>query len=157
MTVRYITSGFADVVFALVVFRLVRLRIVPFSVPCCPFYFRFGLRCACLNRSWLCVKFTLSLVAVCRHVLRISLSRHCPCFSSRPQCRDVSIWLTLQVFAAMLCWVVLTPACPFPLPCHVVCHTYVSARAALDQSRVCDGLRRIQRCQFFVCQRLLRI
>ena len=27
--------------FALVVFRLVRLRIVPFSVPCCPSYFSF--------------------------------------------------------------------------------------------------------------------
>ena len=35
--------------FALVVFKLVRLRIVPFSVPCCPSYFCFGLRCACLN------------------------------------------------------------------------------------------------------------
>ena len=36
--------------FALVVFRLVRLRIVPFSVPCCHSYFCFGLRRACLNR-----------------------------------------------------------------------------------------------------------
>ena len=41
--------------FALVVSRLVRLGIVPFSVPCCPSYFCFGLRCACLS---LFVKFS---------------------------------------------------------------------------------------------------
>ena len=76
--------------FNLVVFRLVRLRVVPFSVPCCPSYFCFGLRCAWLNRFWLCIK--LSTVTCCCLPTRFAdqSSRVCPCSSFRPQCRDVS-------------------------------------------------------------------
>ena len=88
----------------------------------------------------------LSLDAVCRYVLRISLSRLCPCFSFRPQCRDVSIqrFRILQSCCVewFSRWLVLRL---FPLPCHVVCHTFVLVRAVLDQTGMC----RIQRCQFF--------
>ena len=76
-----------------------------------------------------------SLVAVCRHVLRISLSRLCPCFSFCPQRRDVSIWCFRFLRSCCVEWfsrrLVLRL---FPLPCHVVCHTFVWARAALDQA-----------------------
>ena len=82
----------------------------------------------------MCVKFR-SLDAVCRYVLRISLSRLCPCFSFRPPCRDVSIqrFRILQSCCVewFSRWLVLRL---FPLPCHVVCHTFVWARAALDQT-----------------------
>jgi len=77
----------------------------------------------------------LSLVAVCRYVLRISLSRLCPCFSFRPQCRDVSMWRLRFLRPCCVEWfsrrLVLRL---FPLPCHVVCHIFVWTRAALDQT-----------------------
>ena len=124
--------------FAVVVFRLVRLRTAPFSVSCCPSYFCFGLRCACLSRFWLCVKF--SVVTCCCLRIRfadqsfppLSLLFFAPTMS---WCFN----MTLQDFAVMLCWVVFTPACPeivlFALPC---CLSYIclGARCAWS-NRVC--------------------
>ena len=141
--------------FALVVFRLVRLRIVPFSVPCCPSYFCFGLRCACLNRFWLCVKF--SAVTCCCLTTRFADQAFPPL--SLLFFSPTMSWcfnMTLQVFAVMLRWVVLTPACPeivpFALPLFVI-NLFERALRLIKQ-----GMRRIQRCElFFVCQRLLRI
>ena len=136
--------------FNLVVFRLVRLRIVPFSVPCCPSYFCSGLRCAWLNRFWLCIK--LSTVTCCCLPTRFAdqSSRVCPCSSFRPQCRDVSIWRFR--FLRSCCvewfsrWLVLRL---FPLPCHVVCHTFVFVRAALDQTGYASNSAL---SVFFLCQ-----
>ena len=121
--------------FNLLVLRLVRLRIVPFSVPCCPSYFCFGLRCAWLNRFW----FHLLLFAdtFCGSVFpRLSLLFFSPttswCFN-----------MTLQVFAVMLCWMVLTLACPetvpFALPCCLSCICF-GARCAWS-NRLCVEFR----------------
>ena len=139
--------------FNLVVFRLVRLRIVPFSVPCCPSYFCFGLRCAWLNRFWLCIK--RNTVTCCCLPTRFAdqSSRVCPCFSFRPQCRDVSIWRFR--FLRSCCvewfsrWLVLRL---FPLPCHIVCHTFVLARAALDRTGYASNSAL---SVVFLCQHLL--
>ena len=132
--------------FNLVVFRLVRPRIVPSSVPCCPSYFCFGLRCAWLNRFWLCIK--RSTVTCCCLPTRFAdqSSRVCPCSSFRPQCRCF-LNMTLQVFAVMLCWMVLALACPeivpFALPC---CLSYICFGARFVWSN-----RLFQRCQCFSC------
>ena len=58
--------------------------------------------------------------------------------------------------SVMLCWAVLTPACPeiVPLPCHVVCQTFVWVCAALDRTGYASNSAL---SVVFVCQRLLRI
>ena len=82
-------------------------------------------------------------------------SRVCPCFSFRPQRRDVSIWRFR--FLRSCCvewfsrWLVLRL---FPLPCHVVCHAFVLARAALDRTGYASNSAL---SVVFLCQRLLRI
>ena len=87
----------------------------------------------------------------------------CACYPcSLPECSPTMSWWfnnTLQVSSVMLCWVewcsrrlVLRL---FPLPCHVVCHTFVWARAALDQTG--HASNSVFSVIFFVCQRLLRI
>ena len=75
--------------------------------------------------------------------------------SFRPQCRDGSIWRCR--FRRSSCvewfsrWLVLRL---FPLPCHVVCHTFVLVRAALDRTGYASNSAL---SVVFVCQRLLRI
>ena len=88
--------------FTLLVFRLVRLRIVPFSVPCCPSYFCFGLRCACLNLLWLCVKFS---AVTCCYLLTRSADQSFPPLSLLFFSPTMSWWfnMTLQVSSVMLC------------------------------------------------------
>ena len=132
--------------FALVVFRLVRLRIVPFSVPCCPSYFCFGLRCACLNRFWLCVK--LSAVTCCCLPTRFADQSFPP--------------LSLLFFSPTMSWrfnmtagfvghVVLNGShiglswdCSLCLAMLFVIQLFGRALRVIKQ-----GMRRIQRCQFF--------
>ena len=138
--VRYITSGFAVVVLLYIACHVI-LHI-------------FALVCAV--RAWTAFDYAsnsaLSLVAVCQHVLRVSLSRLCPCFSL---CRDVSIWrcrflrsCRVERFSPRL---VLRL---FPLPCRVVCHTFVLVRAALDRTGCASNS---VLSVVFVCQRLLQV
>ena len=76
-----------------------------------------------------------SLFCVFEMFAESSLARLCPCFSFRPQCRDGSIWRFRFLRSCCVGWfsrrLVLRL---FPLPCHAVCHTFVWARAAHDQT-----------------------